>query len=238
MYSILLDSSTEKCFVAIANGHEILFHYAPPPSLQSAQQLLPELRKGLQATGLGLEDMQFIAVGVGPGSYTGIRVGATVAKTLSFARGLPLIGVCSLDLFVPAGGSQTPAQTGSFASLIDAKIGGLYLQKGVFAQGRWRASMEPSVCPLPEAAELLRDVEMIVTPNAMPWRPKLEALAPGKVWAWEENYPSPAQMAAIATEKYSAKEFSLDARLELLYMRKTQAELEKQKAKESQKAKG
>ena len=65
----------------------------------------------------------FVAVGTGPGSYTGIRVGAAMAKALAFGWQVPLIGFCSLQAF-------TPSQMGPFAILLDARMGGIYCLAG------------------------------------------------------------------------------------------------------------
>src|SRR6185295_14874096 len=68
------------------------------------------------------EKLQCIAVGIGPGSYTGIRVAVAVAKGISFALQIPLVGVSSLKGFVP----EKP-HVGRFLAAIDAKIGGIYV---------------------------------------------------------------------------------------------------------------
>jgi tRNA threonylcarbamoyl adenosine modification protein YeaZ len=223
VYSLLLDTSTEKCFIAFACDKEIIFHSQLPVGLQSAQMVLPELQKGFQATGLGVRDMHFVCSGIGPGSYTGMRVGAAVAKTIAFSCGIPLIGVCSLALFIPEIG-----ETQDFAAVIDAKIGGLYVQKWKMVEGKKESASLPHTYSLLKAAEFLRSIDKVVTPNSMRWRPKLEALIEDTSWQWEENYPSPVEMLKVATDKYARKEYSLNGQLELLYMRKTQAELEKE----------
>lgn len=88
-----------------------------------SQSLLPELSALLLKTGLSLKEIACIAVGIGPGSYTGTRIGVAVARSLSFGLGIPLRGFCSLLTFLP------PAQ-GHFASLLAAKTGLFFLLTG------------------------------------------------------------------------------------------------------------
>lgn len=239
MPALIFDTSTERGFVAITEEENLLFHSELPFGLQNSQHLLPEIHRGLQQTKLAIGGLEFVGVGVGPGSYTGIRVGATVAKTLTFACRLPLIGICSLDGFIP----DKPS---SFAAVIDAKIGGVYLQIGEMMDGQVHYVTGPEVHRLQRAVELLcdADVQVLVTPNASQLRSKLvregkgtgtgmgtgKGIGTGKggEWEWQESYPSPQQMAKIANEKFAKQEFSLDGHLNLLYMRKTQAEIEKE----------
>lgn len=219
---LILDTSTERGFVAIVEGSELLFHIQLPFGLQNADNLLPEIQRGLASTGFSINEMAFVGVGIGPGSYTGMRVGATVAKTLAFACGLPLVGVCSLDAFVPQ-------IEGVFAAVIDAKIGGVYLQTGYFSRGCVSELSGPQMHSVNRAVEILQNVPTLVTPNATQLRPKIERETAAVQWQWQESYPSPMDMAWRSKQKFERREFSLDGHLELLYLRKTQAEIEKEK---------
>jgi tRNA threonylcarbamoyl adenosine modification protein YeaZ len=218
---LILDTSTECGFVAIVEGSELLYHIQLPFGMQNAQSVLAKIQQGLASIGLTIDKMDFVGVGVGPGSYTGIRVGATIAKTLSFACGLPLVGVCSLDGFVPH-------DDGAFAAVIDAKIGGVYLQTGFFTKDLVTELSGPQIHPINSAVRILGNIPVLVTPNAAQLRPKLEKEIGVSQWLWQESYPSPLNMAIRAKQKIDRQEFSLDGHLDLLYLRKTQAEIDKE----------
>lgn len=68
-------------------------------------------------------DFDRIIVGVGPGSYTGVRVGMALATGLHLAKGIPLVGVCSLCAYTPEG-------DGPFVSVVSAGPGGFYILEG------------------------------------------------------------------------------------------------------------
>ena len=65
--------------------------------LRGGRGLMPAVAECLDHAGVGLQDLAGIAVDTGPGSFTGLRVGVMTAKALAWARGLPTVGVTSLD---------------------------------------------------------------------------------------------------------------------------------------------
>ena len=123
MLSLIIDTSTERGCAVFFDGHEILFQGNFPFGLNNSKYLLPEIERGFKILGRSPDDLDCVAVGIGPGSYTGIRVGVMVAKTLVFALNKPLITFCSLEAFLPA-------QKVPYAVILDAKIGGAYVWKG------------------------------------------------------------------------------------------------------------
>lgn len=109
MFSLIIESSTEKgCIILAENDTPIVFKPLPAgPALSRSLALeVNELVKGRK--------VDCVAVGTGPGSYTGIRVGAALAKALAYGWKVPLIGFCSLEAFGPK------------PVLVDAKSGGFY----------------------------------------------------------------------------------------------------------------
>lgn len=221
MLGLILETSTERSIVAAFDDRKCLFEEQLPFGLQNSHLLLPQVQEKIKDNTLKLADLSYIAVGIGPGSYTGIRVGAMIAKSLTFVFQIPLIGVCTLDAFIPD-------QEGSFAAVVDAKMGGVFLQTGHLANGVVTYFLKPQAYSLPEAAEIMQGIPTIVTPNAEKIRPKLEGLKPDNQWLWSEQYPKAEQLVAVAQKKMREEDFLKTDRLELLYMRKTQAEIEKE----------
>lgn len=95
MIVLALDTATAHTCVALRDGQTLLAERHMPARSHS-KSLIPSVHELLGDSGVGLDDLELIGVGIGPGSFTGIRIGLTVAKTLAFARDLPLVGVSSL----------------------------------------------------------------------------------------------------------------------------------------------
>lgn len=224
MLGLVLETSTERGMVAVYDNNACLFHEQLPFGIQNSHLLLPELQKKIKEKNIKLADLSFISVGIGPGSYTGIRIGVTIAKSLAFVYQIPLIGVCTLDTFLPENDTI-------FAVVIDAKIGGVYLQTGSLKKGVVERLLEPKAYSLPEAAEILQTITTIVTPHAEKIRVKLEALNPQNQWNWQESYPQASPLIHLAYKKIKEDKVIADSPLELLYLRKTQAEIEKEALK-------
>jgi len=220
MLSLLIETSTERGCVAIMQNTEVLFHHELPFGYQNSKYLIPVIEQAFKATGLAMKDLAFIAAGVGPGSYTGIRVGAIVAKTLVFAHQIPLVGICSLHGFLPA--SEC-----SFTALIDAKIGGAYCLQGLKNAHSTEWTSLPQAIPLDQLGLILSETKIIVSPHSLQIKGKMDRLYPENQWIWEEKGPDPIQMTSLALAKMKNGEYSLNGDLDLLYLRKTQAEIER-----------
>lgn len=219
---LVLDTATERgMFSYLRNGNELFTCYLPF-GLQEAQGLLGKLQEYLNERNMSLQSLDAIAVGVGPGSYTGIRIAATIGKMLSYPLKVPLVGVSTLETFVPT-------ITGEFATVIDAKIAGVYLQRGLHNGTEVKYEEPPQVLLIEEAIKLLKTVHTLVSPSTTSLQQKLLQAAPDHTWTWEESAPSPQQMYSVALMRLSAGEGTLTGDLELLYMRKTQAEIEAEK---------
>lgn len=219
MLSLLIESSTERGCLALFEDSKEIACVSLPSGPQSAQAILPQIEVLLKKEGLILNRLSFLTVGIGPGSYTGMRVGAMAAKTLSFALNIPLVGVSTLEGYIPE-------KLGKFTAIIDAKIGGAYYWIGELTPTGVRWQGQPAVAELAALREILREVEVLVTPSAYPLRDKLES-ASVKKWTWQETDPNPIPMTQSALVKFGRGEYTTDGQLTLLYLRKTQAEIER-----------
>lgn len=223
MPTLLIETSTERAIVGIAQGGSILFQKELPLGLNNTKFLAPAIEEGLTTLSLKMSEMSAIAVGIGPGSYTGIRAGAILAKALAFATKCPLIGVCTLECFAPV-------TDGPFTVLIDARIGGVYSITGVKEKGLITHTIKPQVIPTQLLKDYLDDTYLIVTPQAKILKPKLTDLCPNAIW--EEVAPNLLQMAFVAERNRKEGKIAVDEALDLMYLRKTGAELEKEAQKE------
>ena len=92
-----------------------------------AQTLVPEIKALVREAGLAPGDIGAIAVSVGPGSYTGLRVGVTAAKTLSWAFSCDLVPVSTLEALAREASSDLPPGTKRLVPAMDARRGQVYI---------------------------------------------------------------------------------------------------------------
>jgi tRNA threonylcarbamoyl adenosine modification protein YeaZ len=95
---LAFDTATPFVTVALHDGNEVVAERRSEQRMKHGEQLAPLIDGALGDAGIVRQDLTAIAVGVGPGPYTGLRVGLVTARTLAFVLDLPAYGVCSLDV--------------------------------------------------------------------------------------------------------------------------------------------
>lgn len=96
-----IESSSKNCSVAVSKGEELLcLCEERSENYKQSENLHPFVSWALEGAGLTLEDIEAVCLGMGPGSYTGLRIGASSAKGFCFALNIPLIAINSMDTLV------------------------------------------------------------------------------------------------------------------------------------------
>ena len=96
--TLAIDTATAQVGVAFGRGGRVVGEVRLDGGRRHAEQLAPAVDYLRRELGVELEELAFIAVGIGPGLYTGLRVGVTTARVLAQALGIPVVGIPSLDL--------------------------------------------------------------------------------------------------------------------------------------------
>ena len=107
---ILIETSTALCSVALAKDGVITAYRESSAAKAHASLTAVFVQEVLQESGIKLEDCDAVCVSMGPGSYTGLRVGVSTAKGLCFGSGKPLIAVGTLDTLVAQAPSVIPSE--------------------------------------------------------------------------------------------------------------------------------
>lgn len=94
---LAIDTATKVASIALYGESEVRSEHSWLSYDSHTVELMPNLVRMLKGQGMGLEELAGIAVSLGPGSFTGIRIGMSVAKGLSLALELPIVGIPSLD---------------------------------------------------------------------------------------------------------------------------------------------
>lgn len=122
------DTATANVTVALWADGKVLASYDDTNPMRHGEALAPAIDRVLREAGATPADLTGIAVGVGPGPFTGLRVGVVTARTMGMVLGIPVHGVCSLD--VVAADVDLP----EFVVATDARRKEVYL--GSYANGR------------------------------------------------------------------------------------------------------
>ena len=123
MTTLIIDTSSEYCILALSKGDTLCAQELFLHENRLSQTLVPKISNLIIQAGSSLKELEQIAVGVGPGSYTGTRIGVAVARSLSYGLEIPLRGFCSLLAFLPE-------SFGLFATVLAAKSGLFFLVTG------------------------------------------------------------------------------------------------------------
>ena len=97
MYILGIETATMTGSVAIMTEDRLVAEYTLTTETTHAERLMSAIDHLLQAASLGIQEIDGIAVGLGPGSFTGLRIGVTTAKSLAYSIRKPIVAIASLD---------------------------------------------------------------------------------------------------------------------------------------------
>lgn len=172
---LALDTSTEFCSAAIMVDQEVLFKGEIAPR-EHTTKILPMVDQLLVDAGLKLTDLDALAFGQGPGSFTGVRIGIGIAQGLAFGADLPMVGVSTLQAM--AQGAYRTTQASHVVAAIDARMNEVYW--GRFSRtdtGAWHIEDEECVIPPSELVEQTVASDLTWTQVGTGWEAYAEQFA-------------------------------------------------------------
>jgi tRNA threonylcarbamoyl adenosine modification protein YeaZ len=95
---LAFDTATSQVTVALHDGDHVVARYDATEAMRHGEMLAPGIAAVLEQAGAISQDVTAVAVGVGPGPFTGLRVGLVTARTMALALHIPVYGVCTLDV--------------------------------------------------------------------------------------------------------------------------------------------
>ncbi|MGW4655275.1 tRNA (adenosine(37)-N6)-threonylcarbamoyltransferase complex dimerization subunit type 1 TsaB [Streptomyces sp. NPDC004279] len=209
MLLLALDTATPAVTVALHDGTSVVASASQVDARRHGELLLPAVDRVLAEAGTRLDAVTGIVVGVGPGPYTGLRVGLMTADTFGLALGVPVHGVCTLDGLAYASDLTVP-----FVVATDARRKEVYWAR--YDDSRTRVT-EPAVDRPADIAEAVADLPAIgagalLYPDTFPQ-------------AREPEHVTAAALASLAVEKLAAGEELPAPRP--LYLRRPDAQVPK-----------
>ena len=148
---LAIDTATEQCSVAVLHG-QASFETCVPTPRGHADMVLPMVQEIMAQAGIGIDQLNAIAFGRGPGSFTGVRIAVGVAQGLAYAAELPLLPVSNLAAVAQQGAASLPVGAQVLVCM-DARMNEVYT--GTFVvngDGLVAPVAEERVCP-PERVE-------------------------------------------------------------------------------------
>src|SRR3954454_938690 len=128
---LAFDTATPQVTVALHDGDDVVAEYSAGESMRHGEMLAPGIAEVLARAGAISQDVTAVAVGGGPGPFTGLRVGLVTARTMSLALDVPVYGVCSLDILAA---EAVDSGLDDFLVATDARRKEVYV--AAYAEGR------------------------------------------------------------------------------------------------------
>ena len=152
MKLLAFDTSTETLSIAASAGAGApALEYTGPGGALASAALIPEIEALLARAGLALGELDAIAFGRGPGSFTGLRTAAAVAQGLGFGTGVPVLAVDTL--LAVAEEARAASGENRILALLDARMDEVYFAAYEYQDGAW-ATRQPPALGRPESVEL------------------------------------------------------------------------------------
>lgn len=139
---LAIETSSELASCALLSGANVISRESGGVRTHS-QSVLPMVQELLREAGLALADVDAIAFGSGPGSFTGVRTACGVAQGLAFGAGLPVVPLVTLEAMAEACRAGSGAT--EVLAVLDARMGEVYWAQYRHAGGAWQAVLEPAL---------------------------------------------------------------------------------------------
>ncbi len=236
MKVLAIDTSSEVCSVALLENEIVIKELHNENKKEHSQTLMPMVDELMKSSGENLDNIDLLACGKGPGSFTGIRIGIATIKAFSDAKNLPMAGIDSLEALAYSVIMKKGKNNCKILSMIDARNGNVYFAVYRFKNDNLSIYKNAEIRSLSEIANYINLLEPLyivgdVKPGVLD--PLLKAIksreeAEGRdVFKYEYVTDLPTMAEAIgvaATEKYNLGTIVDITSISPMYIRRPQAE--------------
>ncbi|APZ06899.1 tRNA (adenosine(37)-N6)-threonylcarbamoyltransferase complex dimerization subunit type 1 TsaB [Kosakonia cowanii] len=219
MRILAIDTATEACSVALWNDGTTFAHFELCPR-EHTQRILPLVRAALADAEVKLTDLDALAFGRGPGSFTGVRIGIGIAQGLALGAELPMIGVSTLATMAQGAWRKTGATR--VLAAIDARMGEVYwAEYQRDADGVWHGEETEAVLKPEAVSDRLQQLDGSWAMVGTGWGawPELAANSPVTLTDGEMLLPTAEDMLPIARQLFAAQKWVAVEQAEPVYLR-------------------
>ena len=228
MKILAFDGTAKAASVAVADGDRILAHYTVDNGLTQSELLLPMAEDMLRGLKLSFSDIDLYATSVGPGSFTGVRIGVSLIKGLAFGRNIPCVGVSTIEALA----ENLRGLRGIIVPCMDARRGQVYSATFISDGKNLTRLCEDRAISLRDLAEELRQYEgESIYISGDGYSVAKKALTDLEINLSDTPelliLENAASVAKVALKKYESGDVSSDSELSPVYLRMPQAERER-----------
>ena len=228
MKILAFDSTARVASVAVTDGDRALLSYSIDNGLTQSELLLPMAEAALKALGLSFSDVGAYAVTVGPGSFTGVRIGVSLVKGLAFGKDTPCIPVSTLEALA----ENLRGLDGVIVPVMDARRSQVYTAIFDGADGALTRLTDDKAIAISELYERLKDSEKKIYLVGDGYDVAYTALTNLGLKGLCETpislrMQNAASVGRIARRMLDAGEYTTDEKISPIYLRMPQAERER-----------
>lgn len=208
MKILALDTSTSHMSIAVLDGEKVLASYHEQVDRNHSSMLIPMIDKTLKKAKTNLKDIGGFAVGVGPGSFTGLRIGVVTVKGLAYSSHKPIVAVPTFD----AVAENVIGFDGVICPVLDARKNKVYAAFYRPVKGGMKRISEYLLLTVDELMKKTKNYDKIFFIGD---GVKLVGRSENEAFAW---YPRAEVIGKLALESFKKKKFVTPEKLEPMYM--------------------
>lgn len=230
MKILAIDTSSKICSVSILEDNNIIIEKHNDDEKTHSQKLMPLIDETLKEINLTLDNIDLLSCCLGPGSFTGIRIGISTVKAFADVKHIPIIGVTSLESL-----AYNIENEGLIASIIDAKHDNVYFALFNLSNGKYQTIVEPTSDEIRNLIPLLQQYEEKITfvgDGAVVHKDLLSKEICNPIFASEvQNNQTSISIGKSAYNKYNCENYVEEYSVSPIYLKKSQAEINLENAK-------
>jgi tRNA threonylcarbamoyladenosine biosynthesis protein TsaB len=214
-----IESSGSVCAVGISTGDQLISEIFETGKHIHSEKLAPFVKQSLEKTGLSIPDLDGIVISAGPGSFTGLRIGYSLAKGIAHAANIPIIEIPTLDIIAHNFAGETDTQ---LLAVIDARRDEIFCAVYLSQNSQTSRLTNYQLISITSLSEIINEKLLILGDFTEDLGAKIENAIPGLATFpdLKNNKYSIYSLHKLGLNKFNKKEFSDLENCEPFYMRK------------------
>lgn len=221
-----IDTSTMAASVAVIEDNQLVCEYTINTKKTHSQKLMPMIENILKESDLNINDIDLIGICVGPGSFTGLRIGMATAKAIAHVNNIPIVGVTSLEMLA----ANMNLCDKKICSILDAQRNQVYTAKFEYIGNRLVQINDTDVLEIDKLINEISSSEddyILIGEAVYKYEEKLKDIENISIPSPSHNVTKASSLCSIALEKYNQGE-NIEScyTINPMYIRKSQAEVQ------------